>query len=350
LDQRRQRFLAAVLGDEGAELLIKTIDRAPVLEHAIVPRTILAWLQSASAFEGDVLEGIQMVFEKSDSGFTGSIAMGGESYEFEEVNVFHVAASVAAALGIRELESEGIRTLDLERIGKTIDLMSKAHRVNVELDLHKKSPPGKFHDLPEKLKEEGHSASSAFAIAWSQKGKEDAKKAEPDPSASCTACAEVKGHANHGGTEGKGWGKVHAWTPPKQKFGKDEPSAEDMEKAIGDSTPPAAPTAAKPAKAGAPKTASTGAPKMSASKGTSVATMSLTRSEAGSPCLACGGRQLVDDKFVGCLCFEPFAKAVRVTSATDSGFVLELDRRVLDQDDVDALTDAFKATGVTDGE
>jgi hypothetical protein len=343
VDPRRQKFLASVLGEESAGLLIKTIDQTPVLEHAIVPRTILAWLQSAPSFEGEVLDGIQMAFEKSESGFTGSIEMGGESYSFEDANVFHVGASVAVALGMEDLESDGLRTLDITRLGKTIDLMSKVQFVNS--NLNKVSPPGKFNDLPEKLKAKGYPADKAFAIAWSQKNKEEkseeTEKAEP----SCSVCAEGKDHGNHGGKGVAAWYKpVHAYAPPKQKFGKDEPSAQDLDKALGDSAPQAAPTAAKPQKAGAPKAATSPAPKMGASKPVSTSTMSLTRSEAGAACGACGGHQFADDKFVGCLCFEAIAKSVTVRHASALGFVLELDMRTLDQDDKDALADAFKGS------
>ncbi len=80
---------------------------------------------------------------------------------------------------------------------------------------------------------------------------------------------------------------------------------------------------------------------MSTPKATSTSTMSLTRSEASATCGGCGGHQFTDDKFVGCLCFEAIAKSVKVTSATDSGLVLELDMRTLDRDDVDALKEAF---------
>lgn len=281
--------MASVLGEESAELLIKAIDRTPVLEHAIVPRTILSWLQSASSFEGEVLDGIGMVFEKSESGFTGSIDMGDESHLFQGASVFHVAASVAVALGIEALESEGLRTLDIERLGKTIDLMSKAHRVTVELE--------KADEDDDKLSDED----------FERKYDADRLKARK------------------------------------------EAKARALDKALGDSTPPAAPTAAKPQNPGAPKTATSPAPKTTVPKATSTSTMSLTRSEAASPCSACGGHQFAEDKFVGCLCFEAFAKAVKVTSATEAGLVLELDRRLLEQDDVEALTDAFKADGATDG-
>jgi hypothetical protein len=286
--------LASVLGEESAGLLIKTIDQTPILEHAIVPRTILAWLQASPSFEGQVLDGIDMAFEKSESGFTGAIGMGGESYAFEAANVFHVGASVAVALGMEELESEGLRTLDIERLGKTIDLMCKAHRVTVELE-------------------------------------------KADSLSPCKECGGVGSHPKTCQT---------ALKNPKVK--KDEADAGDLDKAIGDSAPPAAPTAAKPQKAGAPKAATVAAPKASIPKATSTSTMSLTRSEAATACSDCAGHQFVDDKFVGCICFEAIAKAVKVKSATGAGLVLELDRRALEQDDVDALADAFK-TGVIDG-
>jgi len=316
VDPRRQKFLASVLGEESAGLLIKTIDQTPILEHAIVPRTILAWLSAAPSFEGEVLDGIDMAFEKSDSGFTGAIDVNGDSYCFQDANVFHVGASVAVALGMEELESEGLRTLDISRLGKTIDLMCKAHRVNVELD--KTSPPGKFNDLPEKLKAKGYPADKAFAIAWSQKNKEEKTEEDPDDKLSDEEFER----------------KYDAERLKARKSKK-------LDKALGDSLPPAAPTAAKPQKAGAPKAATSPAPKMATPKATSTSTMSLTRSEAATPCGDCAGHQFVDDKFVGCICFESFAKAIKVMSVTDAGLVLELDMRTLEQDDVDALSDAF---------
>jgi len=291
VDPRRQKFLASVLGEESAGLLIKTIDQTPILEHAIVPRTILAWLQAAPSFEGEVLDGIDMAFEKSESGFTGAIDMGNDSYSFQDANVFHVGASVAVALGMEELESEGLRTLDIERLGKNIDLMAKAHRVTVELE----------------------------------------RTDSPSP---CKECGGVGSHPKTCQT---------ALKNPKVK--KDEPaSQDDLDKAIGDSAPPAAPTAAKPRAAGAPKAATIAAPKVSIPKATSTSTMSLTRSEARTPCSDCAGYQFADDKFVGCVCFSALEKSIKVVSATDSGLVLELDRRVLEQDDVDELMDAFKVT------
>jgi hypothetical protein len=282
--------MVSVLGEESAELLIKTIDQTPVLEHAIVPRTILAWLQSASLFEGEVSDGVEMEFEKSESGFTGSIGFGGESYDFEGASVFHVAASVAVALGIEELESDGLRTLDIERIGKTIDLMSKAHRVTVEL--------AKTDEDDDKLSDEEFER------------KYDAER-------------------------------LKARKARKDEMEMGEPAPKDLDKALGDSAPPPAPTAPKPQKAGAPKSSNTGAPKMTVPKSTSSSTMSLTRSEAGSPCLACGGRQFHEDRFVGCVCLESFAKSIKVTSATDAGLVLELDRRTLDNDDLALLQEVL---------
>lgn len=62
-------------------------------------------------------------------------------------------------------------------------------------DLNKKSPPGKFKDLPEKLKEKGYSADSAFAISWAAKNKADAKKSDLDKNA-------LMGYDSNGETNG----------------------------------------------------------------------------------------------------------------------------------------------------
>jgi hypothetical protein len=139
MDLQRQNFLTAVLGTEGATMLVKAVEKHDVLEHALLPRTILAWLQSAPSYEGALPgnNGTHVNFEKSESGFTGSVGMGADLYKFEAVSVFHVGAAVAVALGVEELVSDGLRDLDIERLGKTIDSLAKVKRVNDELDEEK---------------------------------------------------------------------------------------------------------------------------------------------------------------------------------------------------------------------
>lgn len=106
------------------------------------------------------------------------------------------------AVAEKEYDVDGIRKGIAGALKKKIDEYAEGLRILRERELRaeklaKVSPPGKFKDLPEKLKEEGHSAKSAFAIAWSAKNKADAKKAEDDldhdgDELACPGC----GHAN----------------------------------------------------------------------------------------------------------------------------------------------------------
>jgi hypothetical protein len=306
MDVQRQNFLAAVLGAEGASMLVKTVEKHPVLEHALLPRTILAWLQSAPRYEGGLPgnEATPVSFERSDTGFSGEVGMGDEIYKFEAVNVFHVAASVAVALGVDEMVSEGLRDLDIERLGKSIDALAKVKRVNDELDLEKSAPV-------------------------------DAEKAEPEPvDAECATCAEGKNHGNHGGNGAAAWYKpVHAYAPPKEKMGKDE----DLDKAAG---VPSAPTPPKPPTPPAAAAAKPTKPSIGP-KPPKTATMTLQRSEAEHKCPACGGVQFKDNQFVGCICFRSFNKAIRVASSNAEAVTIEMDMRILDADDVATFREAL---------
>jgi hypothetical protein len=302
VDNRSQLFLVSVLGAVGAGALVKAAERSAALESALVPRTLLAWVQSAPVYEGEVpgVPGAFVSFEKAENGFTGSVGVGEGAYKFEGASLFHLVASVAVAMGIEYQDTpRELRDLDIEKLGKSIDLLAKAHRAATELE--KNSPPGKYEDLPEKLKDKGYSADSAFAIAWSQHDKEH--KSEKDPS--CSHCSEL------------------------QK-GKDGPGPAAAPLAPEPPTPPT-PTAPEPSKASATKP-----PKPPAAK-----TLKLTRSEAARGCPSCGRTQFSDDRFVGCACFSDLAKNVDVVHTDTTAITIKLDMRAWDAEGVITLLESI---------
>jgi GNAT superfamily N-acetyltransferase len=133
MDGRKLQFLRAVLGVEGAQALIKATERGPALESAIIPRTIMAWLGVASRSDfDDEIPGVptaHLKFVKSENGYSGSIDIEADTYKFDSASVNHLGACVAVALGADcELDSE-IRDLDIKRLGKSIDLLTKAQVV-----------------------------------------------------------------------------------------------------------------------------------------------------------------------------------------------------------------------------
>lgn len=129
---RKQQFLAAVLGDDGARALAKAAERSEELSGALLPRTVIAWLGLASRFqyEGELpgLEHTHIAFAKSETvpdRYSGSVTIDDNVYDFENASLYHVAGAVAVAVGAVEADVNAIRDLDVERLGKNIDLLAK---------------------------------------------------------------------------------------------------------------------------------------------------------------------------------------------------------------------------------
>lgn len=125
-----QSFLQAVLGDEAAQALRKAAGRSESLSTVLGARTIVGWLGLASryGYDGEVpgLQGSYFRFEKSeDDLFQGEVRMGKDTYEFQGVDLPHVAAGLSVALGANEPPDEDLRDADLAALGQNIDLLLK---------------------------------------------------------------------------------------------------------------------------------------------------------------------------------------------------------------------------------
>lgn len=124
-------FLRAVLGEEGASALQKASRRSQELEAAIAPRALLSWLTFAAdnEYEGEIpgVEDTYMQICKTETGFTGQVSIGDSFHSFEDESVYHVAASLAVAMGLDNEEFDPrLKDLDIARLGKSIDLLVKA--------------------------------------------------------------------------------------------------------------------------------------------------------------------------------------------------------------------------------
>lgn len=134
-----ENFLREVLGLDGAGALLKAVARAPILEPVLVPRTILSWLATAIriGYEGCLpgLDNSYLVISKNEQdNFTGAVTIGGAVYEFEDTSITHVAAALGMALGVHLSGIDPmIKSQDLTKLGKTIDLLVKAKIVTKEL-------------------------------------------------------------------------------------------------------------------------------------------------------------------------------------------------------------------------
>jgi len=138
-DDKKTRFLREVLGPDGAEALFKAVRRSPVLSQVLVPRTIISWTLSASAYgyQGP-LPGLTksfVEFRKSESPglYSGSLTVGDDTIPFTNTTLYRLAAHVAIALGTEPgAVHADLRDLDLARLGKSIDILTKARLLKAQ--------------------------------------------------------------------------------------------------------------------------------------------------------------------------------------------------------------------------
>jgi hypothetical protein len=300
MDHRKTNFLAAVLGVDVAGALVKAAERSEVLVNALVPRTILAWLDTEAEYSGNVpgVDGTYVSFTKSQAGYSGSVTIGEDLHQFDDESDVHVAASVAVAIGLHdELPSPDMRDVDIQKLGKSIELAVKTQRLRRLQALQKAFCPG--------------------CISKKSEHRSDCEKADKDPE--------------------------------KQKFEKDE-----LEKGKQGPGLPAAPTAPaapsapvaagttppKPKSLKPPKTAAVAKPP-TAAKPVTASTVKLTRSETTHRCAACGITQFRGDRILGCMCLRDLCKSARVVAADENFVTVALG---IDWDK-DALVTLLEAVG-----
>jgi hypothetical protein len=315
VDDKQRSFLTAVLGD-GADALVKAVDRSPDLEFAIVPRAILAWLQSAPTHEGEVpgVPGTFVAFEKGEAGFSGRLGVGG-SYRFDRQSLFHVAGAVAVEMDLDySAAPEGLRDLDIERLGKSIDLLARVRAASGEAGLAKGEYERKYGGP---LSVAAEDASNVASVR------------EPPPAAHQLAYRAHTKAAEHHETQGSPTiAAMHRRSADyhrrivqgvyKGELGKAQEEPGPAAGPIPPKSPtPPTPTAPKPGNVPQSKP-----PKVPTAK---VPTIKLARSEADRPCPACGRVQFDGGSFVGCACFSALAKGVEVVSADPSGVSIRLD-------------------------
>jgi hypothetical protein len=145
MDVIRYGFLVATLGEDGAQALAKAAERAPVLQAVLVPRAILAWLQNVETFEGELpgVENSYVCFSKAENAYTGTVSVGDTAYGFEAATPLQLAASIGIALGVdADTLDPSLKDVDLQRLGKSVDLLAKARKTVEDLRVAKAEPPG----------------------------------------------------------------------------------------------------------------------------------------------------------------------------------------------------------------
>lgn len=139
IDGTKLAFLEGVLG-QGATALQKAVAKAPVLENLLLPRTIISWLNIATQIGYDgAIPGIpdsQIHLQKSEEdNWSGSIEIAGHEYEFVDADICRVGAHIAVAVGADDDKiNPQAKTVDIVKLGKTIDLLVKSRAVKVALE------------------------------------------------------------------------------------------------------------------------------------------------------------------------------------------------------------------------
>lgn len=148
MKDREFQFLKGVLGNDGAQALKKAGERDARVSTALMPRTILGWLNLAARFqyEGD-LPGVENTYfsvKKAELGYSGAISIGDDVFTFDRASLFHVAASVSVALGTESTKPDpALKDAGIQRLGKSIDTLIKARVACQELKRSKKKKDDK---------------------------------------------------------------------------------------------------------------------------------------------------------------------------------------------------------------
>lgn len=137
-----KKFMVAALGKDGAGALRKAAQREPQLDRVLIPRAIVSWLTFTTnhEYEGSVpgFDNSYVQFQKSSDGFSGSISLNEGVYDFEKASVYHLAASIAMALGVDTGPLDvSVRDVVLAKLGKSIDTLTKAQVLMQELKTKK---------------------------------------------------------------------------------------------------------------------------------------------------------------------------------------------------------------------
>lgn len=122
-------FLIEIVGGPGAEALCKSTS-STLLGQAILPRTILSWVNETPKYEGDIpgIPNTYLEFSPTGDLFNGSISINDQIYSFEKASPLHLASAIAVALGIDGASLKNIADRNLQKLGKSIDLLVKAQK------------------------------------------------------------------------------------------------------------------------------------------------------------------------------------------------------------------------------
>lgn len=163
MNERASSFMSSVLGPEGSQALQKAASRAPELEAALLPRTIMAWLNvhGRGDFQGAIpgVNDTYLKFVRKNERYSGHISIGDGLYCFGNASTIHLGASIAVAIGADgDRLKPQLKDLDIKRLGKNIDLLVKARVAHSELRKAQRTakpstPQPRLHSVPEHVRQ-----------------------------------------------------------------------------------------------------------------------------------------------------------------------------------------------------
>lgn len=300
--ERQKSFLKSILGDGGSNALFKSLERSELIAQALLPRAIFSWVKGVGEFEGVIPGGEELIcFAKSETGFNGNVG----EHEFKDASLIHVSAVLAVTMGTEKGFNAGTKSADLERLGKSIDLLVRSKLAQEGLEKAEKKPRrcGKHPNMDSRncLLNAGHKEDCSYKLP--EVKPEDIKKDELEkasPEAPVKNAAPVAPVA---------------------------PIAAGQTPAVKPAGPPAVATAPKMPKI------KTGAPKPAG------ATVALTRSEMNHVCPMCAGKQFEGDEFIGCICFQVLNKSIDMLALDELGCVIHV------SEDLDTIKTLMEAMG-----
>lgn len=143
-------FLASVLGKDGAKAILKAADHSSGLQGAVVPRAIQAWLNSVKTDFSGPIPGQESSFiqvTKSEGLYTGTVSIGADVYTLNSSTAAETLAAVAVALDLdKDIEAGSVRDIDLERLGKSLDVLAKAQVLKRKMAEKEELEKGKPQD------------------------------------------------------------------------------------------------------------------------------------------------------------------------------------------------------------
>ncbi len=123
-------FIKTVLGRAGASALEKIAKADDGIESYLLPRAIVAWLNTLQKFEGFVpgTEDIPLLLHKTEHGWCGAISNQHQTYGWTNAPETHVAATICVFTGTPPGRPD-LREVDLARLGQTVERLAKAQKV-----------------------------------------------------------------------------------------------------------------------------------------------------------------------------------------------------------------------------